>query len=112
MSNIVFASSGLITSNALDTVSNVSYSTIDWSATTPTDTSITVKVRTDDSSDMSGATDWSSCAAVTNGQDLSSNNCVTDGDRYVQYQASFQTSNTNVSASLESITINFKAEEE
>lgn len=46
---------------------------------------VAVKVRTDENSDMSTATDWSSCDAINTGTDLSSNNCVTDTQRYIQY---------------------------
>lgn len=108
--NIVFSSSGSVTSNIYDTVSNVAYTTVDWVATTPTDTSIGVKVRTSNDSGMSGAPEFSTCTPISNGSDISANNCVTDGHQYVQYQVSFTTSDDNVSASLQSIDINFKTE--
>ena len=53
---------------------------------------VTVKVRTDNSSDMSGATSWGTCNAITSGTDISVNNCVDDGDIYLQYQISLQPS--------------------
>src|SRR3990167_5134370 len=43
---------------------------------------------------MVGATDFASCNAITSGTDISSNNCVTDTHRYIQYYVSL----TSVSA--------------
>ncbi len=61
----------------------------DWgnlAYTTTNSSGVTVKVRTSNSSSMSGATAFGSCSAITSGSDISSNGCVTDGDRYIQYQ--------------------------
>ena len=61
----------------------------DWGTATFTTSgtgTVTVKVRTDSSYDMSTATAWGTCSAVSSGSDFSSNDCVTDTDRYVQYQ--------------------------
>jgi hypothetical protein len=58
-----------------------------WTASTTASSTITMKVRTSASADMSGATAWSSCTAVSNGADISANNCVTDGHPYIQYYA-------------------------
>ena len=41
---------------------------------------------------MSGATDWSSCISISTGSDLSSSgSCVTDAQRYLQYQITLTT---------------------
>jgi hypothetical protein len=46
----------------------------------------TVKVRTGNAANMSDATAFSSCTAITSGTDLTGQSCVDDNDRYVQYQ--------------------------
>ncbi len=68
----------------------------------------TIKVRTGDSDDLSDATDFSSCSGVADSTDLSATDCVTDGERYVQYQATFAVSGANTPA-LEDISIAFSA---
>ncbi|BCX14007.1 MAG: hypothetical protein KatS3mg085_539 [Candidatus Dojkabacteria bacterium] len=49
----------------------------------------TIKARSDFVSNMSNAQPWSSCDAVTNGLDISSNNCVNNGDQYIQFRVEF-----------------------
>ena len=56
---------------------------------------------------MAGATAWGSCDAITSGNDISSNNCVTDGHRYIQYQLSMSTTDENLSPLVDDITINY-----
>ncbi len=46
----------------------------------------TVKVRSSDQSNMSGATDWASCNGISSGSTISGTNCVTDNHRYIQYR--------------------------
>jgi len=109
---ISYASIGSMVSEILDTVFNIGYSTIVWEATTPANTSIEIKVRTSNDSAMTGAPAWDACPVVSNGQDLSSNNCVTDGHRYVQYHATLSAAVAGLTPTLNSIDINFKLEEE
>ncbi|QQR83574.1 DUF2341 domain-containing protein [Candidatus Peregrinibacteria bacterium] len=47
---------------------------------------VTVYVRTDSDPAMATAPAFGTCAAITHGTDISANNCVTDGERYMQYQ--------------------------
>lgn len=82
------ASSGTLTSSIFDTEQNSNWGALTYAATVPSNTALTVKVRTSSNSDMSGATAFSSCTAVTSGADISNNSCVSDGHRYVQYQLS------------------------
>lgn len=85
-----YATSGTLTSNIFD--SGVA---MDWGLLSYTSSgagTVTVKVRTDNSSNMSGATAWGTCTAITNGTDISTNNCVDDGDRYIQYLVTLQPS--------------------
>ncbi|MDP2656703.1 MAG: hypothetical protein Q8P11_04025 [bacterium] len=88
-----YASSGTLTSNIFDAgVGGSSWGTLSYSADAVGTT--TVKVRTSDSATMDGATAFASCDAVTSGNDISSNNCVSDGNRYIQYQVTLAGSNT------------------
>ncbi len=80
-----YPSSASLTSSIFDTGSNISYDTLTFSATTPTNTSATVKVRTSNSATMSGAPTFGSCSAISSGSTMSDNACVTNTDRYVQY---------------------------
>lgn len=102
-----YASSGTFTSQAIDTTANQGYTNIDWTATTPTNTTFSMKVRSADSADMSGATAWASCSTVTDGSDITGG-CVTDAHRYVQYQASFGSSDTDVSPTLSDVAIGYQ----
>ncbi|MCD4694460.1 hypothetical protein K8R62_03840, partial [bacterium] len=81
------------TSQVIDNNYPAQYGDVSWTENIETNTSIVVKVRTDSSSDMSGATAWDSCSAVTNNTDISSNDCVSDNDRYLQYQVTLGTDN-------------------
>lgn len=102
-----YSASGTIVSRIIDTSSTTAYGTLSWSATTPANTTVTMKVRTSMRSDMSGATDWATCDAVTSGDDISANNCVTDGYRYIQYQATLATTDTSATPTLSDVTINY-----
>ncbi len=84
-----YATSGTVTSSIFDTENlndGTQWGALTYNAATPSNTSVAVKVRTSNSSSMVGATDFSSCLAISSGTDISSNSCVTDGHRYIQYQ--------------------------
>lgn len=89
-----YPSSGTLTSSIFDTeyIGITAWETLTFSATTPSSTTATVKVRTSNSSSMSGATAFSSCDAITSGTDISNNNCVTNTHRYAQYLITLSTS--------------------
>ncbi len=76
---------GKIVSNIYDSGQLSNWNNLDYTANL-NDGDIEVRVRTSNNSDMSGATDFSLCDEVTNGSDISSNNCVSDNNRYVQYE--------------------------
>ncbi len=48
--------------------------------------SAAVKVRSSNNADMSGAPAFAGCSAIANDADLSTGGCMTDNQRYVQYQ--------------------------
>lgn len=54
--------------------------------------SVLVKVRSGNNNNLSDASGWSSCNNISNGEDLSNGNCVTNSHRYVQYQVTLQPS--------------------
>ncbi len=102
-----YVSSGTLTSSIFDTENTNSWGT--WGTLSWTDDgvgSVSVKVRTDSSSDMSGATAFTDCTTIASGSDLSSNNCVADADRYVQYQTSLTSSSANT-PTLQDLSVNF-----
>lgn len=104
-----YADSGNLVSNIYDG----QYPT-DWGTLTFTTSglgTVTVKVRTDSNSDMSGATAWASCSGISSGTDLSSTSCVTDTDRYLQYQVTLAPSGVNTPI-VQDITITHSASDQ
>jgi len=79
-------SAGSLTSSIFDTELHSLWGTLTYTNSNPLNTSVSIKIRTSNNSDMSGATTFSSCNVITSGEDISSNNCVTDQQRYIQYQ--------------------------
>lgn len=101
--------SGTIVSKITDTGGFIDFGKINWASATSASSTITVKVRTATSSNMSTATAWASCNAVTKNSDISSNNCVTDGQRYIQYfvyfESTYRSTSTFYSVALNDVTI-------
>lgn len=102
-----YSSSTTYTSSIFDTTYAATYGNINFGVTTPTNTSATVKVRTSNNSDMSGATDFSSCNPVSSNTDISSNNCVTNGHRYLQYQITLNSSDNFSTPTFNNISIQY-----
>jgi hypothetical protein len=104
-----YASTGSLTSNIL----NAEFAA-DWGVLTYTSSGsggVEVKVRSDVNADMSTATDWASCSAVSSGTDLSATDCVTDTDQYLQYQVTLTPSGAS-SPVFEEISISFTASDQ
>ncbi|MDP3881045.1 MAG: DUF2341 domain-containing protein, partial [bacterium] len=101
--------SGTLTSSIFDTEfpAGAAWGTLTYTATTPSNTSVSVKARTSNSSAMTGATAFSSCTAVTSGSDISSNSCVTDSHRYIQYQTSLANTDSVSTPTFSDISITF-----
>ncbi len=98
-----YADTGTLESNIFDT----GFSS-NWNALTFTKTgsgTATVRIRTGNASDLSDATAFASCNTISTGADISTNNCVTDGHRYLQYQVSLSASGT--SPTLTDISISY-----
>ncbi len=81
-------SSGTLTSSIFDSGQGSDWGTLTYAATTPANTSITVKVRTGNQSDLSDATAFTSCTAISSGSTVGGTTCATNNQRYVQYQLS------------------------
>ncbi|MBU1036907.1 peptidoglycan-binding protein [Patescibacteria group bacterium] len=97
----VYETSGSLTSSILDTGDPLSgIAIVSWTATTPTNTSVTVKVRSSNNADMSGASEWET---VTNPGYPSS----TSAGRYLQYKVELATSDTSVSPTFSDITVQY-----
>jgi hypothetical protein len=99
--------SGVLTSSIFDTQQANDWEELTFNATTPSSTSLTVKVRTSNNADMNGATDFASCDAIASGTDISANNCATDGHRYIQYQVALSTSNPLVTPTFQDVSVAF-----
>ncbi|PIP28556.1 MAG: hypothetical protein COX29_00520, partial [Candidatus Moranbacteria bacterium CG23_combo_of_CG06-09_8_20_14_all_35_22] len=83
------------------------YLDVAWTDNVLPNTSLTVKVRTDSNADMSTATAWATCNSVSNNTDISGNNCVTDGQRYFQYQVTLGTNDIALTPVLYDLAVNF-----
>ncbi len=103
--------SGTLTSSIFDTeyTAGAAWGTLTYNATTPSNTSVSVKARTSNSSSMTGATAFSSCTAITSGLDISSNSCVTDSHRYIQYQLSLANTDSVSTPTFQDISTTFAA---
>jgi len=104
-----YPSSGTLTSNIFNAEFSADWGTLTYS--TSGTGAVSVKVRTDSSSDMSGATAWGSCTAISSGADMSSNSCVTDTDQYLQYQVTLTPSGASTPV-FEDISIAFGASDQ
>lgn len=102
-----YNSPGVITSNPFDLTFGG-----DWGALTYTTSgggTVEVKVRSDSSSDMSAAADFSTCPALASGTDLTGQTCMNNNDQYVQYQVTLTYVNGEEPPVLEDINIEYSA---
>lgn len=103
------ASSGYLLSNIFDP----GYSS-DWDTLTYTSSgsgTVEVRVRTDVNEGMNGASDWIDCTPISSGSLLSSNSCVNDEDRYIQYHITLEPDGA-ISPEFENISISFSASDQ
>ncbi len=104
-----YAATGVLTSNIFDTEFASDWGTLTYvSSGTGT---VTVKARSGSVSNLSDAGDWSSCTAVASGVDLSSNDCIDDQDRYIQYQVTLSPASGSTPV-VESVSIAFAASDQ
>lgn len=78
---------GNLVSSIFDTTFESRWGSFNFAGTLSGSVDYGFKVRTGNQADLSDADDFSTCTEITvDGTDLSTNNCVDDGDRYVQYR--------------------------
>ncbi|MFZ2984945.1 MAG: hypothetical protein WA054_04110, partial [Candidatus Moraniibacteriota bacterium] len=99
-----YSTPGTFTSAVIDLGTGVGFGTMSWTATLNSQT-LTMKARSSATVDFSGATAWASCTDITSGAALSTGGCITDGHRYIQYQAAFSTADTAITPALNSVSI-------
>jgi photosystem II stability/assembly factor-like uncharacterized protein len=71
---------------------------------------IVVKVRTDTSLSMSSATPWGFVLPVSNGDSISKNSAVNDGDSYIQYYVEFGTQDAGISPVMDELSIEYSVD--
>lgn len=100
------AASGSLVSTIKDFgTTNSTWGNITFNSTANSQT-ITVKVRSSNNSDMTGATDWASCTAISSATDMTANSCMTDGHRYMQYRIDLSTTSASQNPQVEDVTLN------
>jgi hypothetical protein len=97
-------------SNVYDTTYASDWGTLTY--VTSLSDAVTVKVRSSNFSNMSGALDWSTCESITSTSDISSTNGVNDEDRYIQYRVEFDMAGQSAPPVFESITITYSASDQ
>ncbi|MDD4412748.1 MAG: DUF2341 domain-containing protein [Patescibacteria group bacterium] len=102
-----YTSSGTLTSSIFDTGSASDFGSVSFSYATTTNTSVTLKIRTSNNADMTGASAFSSCDSITSGADISVSNCVQDRQRYIQYQVALTSGDGLHSPKLEDFSLTY-----
>ena len=105
----IYETSGSLTSSIFDTGAASDFGALIYASSSATNTALTVKVRTSNNSDMSGATDFASCNAISSGSDISGNNCVSDQHRYIQYQVAVSSSDGLYTPALASVSLQYSS---
>jgi hypothetical protein len=104
-----YSATGILTSTIYD-----SGHPSDWGELTYTTSgsgTVTVKVRSDSDENMSGVDGWGSCSGISSGTDLTGTSCVTDEDRYIQYQVTLEPDGAETPV-FEEISIAFEASDQ
>jgi len=101
--------SGILTSSIFDTGQESSFGALTYEVTTPANTTATVKVRTSDSSSMTGATDFSSCPTISSGQTVGGTTCAANNQRYAQYEVTLANTDSASTPTFTSFSLAFSA---
>ncbi|MFA6007091.1 MAG: DUF2341 domain-containing protein [Candidatus Shapirobacteria bacterium] len=107
-----YPSSGTITSNILDTLVSSDWGKLTFGTSIPDTSSVSVKVRTSNSNLMVGASGFDICTPINSDTDISSNNCVKDTDRYVQYQVTLNSTSNVSTPTFYDISIEYSASDQ
>lgn len=102
-----YASSGTLTSSIFDTAQKSDWGFLTYTATTPTNTGVQVKVRSGDQANMSDAMGWDGCNALANNTALANSTCVFSDDRYIQYQVTLTSTDSGQTPVLSDIALEF-----
>lgn len=102
-----YPSSGTLVSSIFDGDLPTDWGTLTYTATTPSGTSVEVRIRTSDSATMAGAPAFSTCTAISSGSDISANGCVTDTHRYVQYELTLAQTDQTKTPTFEDFSLTF-----
>ncbi len=100
---VPYLASGTYTSNAI-VFPPSNYTTLNYSATIPVNTSLSVNIRAGDTNNPGDSTWTAWQIGVGSGANISS----LSGHQYFQYQVNFSTTDTSVTPSLSSITIGYQ----
>lgn len=100
-----YLSPGVLTSNIYDLGYGGAWGNLTY--TTTGNGTVTVKVRSSNNADMSGATAFASCPGISSGSSLSGTACMTDNHRYVQYQVTLASATGQESPTLTNISIGY-----
>ncbi len=100
----IYNASGIYTSPTIDTGSHDGFTTLDYTASIPANTTLTIDVRAADSADLvtTNATGW--ITGVANGADVSA---ALGSRRYFQYRANLDNTDTAVTPVLTDLAINY-----
>ncbi|MBN2163951.1 MAG: prepilin-type N-terminal cleavage/methylation domain-containing protein [Pontiellaceae bacterium] len=98
---------GVFVSAVIDTqMTAPQYDAIDWNEDCPSSTSVDIRVRSSDSADMTDAPSWQSLSSIPSPGVMSS----IDYKRYVQYQATLNSTGGMVTPKLRDVTIRWPGE--
>ena len=107
-SSSTFVPSGTLTSAIFDgTVGDV-WGPLTYVNNAPAGTSVSVKVRGNNSANLSGATPFSSCSLVTSGANPADASCLPSGSRYAQYQITL-TGSTSATPTFSSMSLSYSS---
>jgi hypothetical protein len=98
---------GTLTSSVFDTTMQSEWGTVEYTADTPANTTVEVKVRSGNRLDMTDADDFSTCPGLNSGDDLTGTTCVNTQDRFIQYQLLLSTTDMGQTPVVEDIEITF-----
>ncbi len=97
-----YVSTGVFTSSVFDATSLVTWQSIYWASTLPQGTSIAIQTRS--GNNLVPDSSWSNWSTIySNSGDL----ILSPNNRYIQYRITFQTTNTEVTPILQSISIQY-----
>ena len=102
-----YGTTGTLTSGIFDGTVPNNWGNLSYTATIPSGTGVSVKVRGGDQANLSDASAWTSCSPISSGSDATSS-CLPDKTRYAQYQVTF-TGTSTATPTLNSISLGYAA---